>query len=360
MRKMRYTLTALPNRPLRTTAAPTRRLWLRRLWLWPLATMMLVFTIGALYQLIGTVIDQWRYPAPGQLVDIGTDGRRLRLHIYCMGEGSPTVVLDHIADTNSMQWGLIQPLLATETRVCAYDRADFGWSDPGPLPRHAVQNAHELHTLLRNAGLPAPYLLVGHSFGANVSRVYAAHYPDEVAGLVLVDPGIAFDRPGVPAAVNQQWKAGAPWFGRQSRWLTRLGLWRLAGVLGALPGPGDLPPTQAQPFAALQLTNHFHDTLYAQGLAFAATSGQVLAAEKQLGDHPVLIISPGEPATSDERRAWTAVNTAIAKRVSNGIHRLVPGADHVSLALKRDDAQVTAATILEMVSAVRNQQPLRP
>ncbi|MCE7988404.1 MAG: alpha/beta hydrolase [Caldilinea sp. CFX5] len=339
---------------------PPARRWLRRLWLWPLVAVLALLTTGVTYQLIGGLIDHQRYSAPGQLIEIGTDSRRQRLHIYCMGEGSPTVILDHVADTNSMQWALIQPLVAAETRVCAYDRAGFGWSDPGPQPRDAKQNAYELHMLLRNAALPAPYLVVGHSFGANVSRVYAAHYPAEVAGVVLVDPGVAFDRPAVPAAVNRQWKEELPWVMRQSRWLARVGLWRLAGVLGFLPGHGDLPPAQAQPFDALQMPITFHDTLAAQGAGMAATSAEVLAAEKMLGNVPLLVLSAAEPANDQARQVWNGVNATIAERVPNGVHRIIAGADHMSLVLKREHAQITAAAILEVVHAVRTGQPLQP
>src|SRR5436305_1472358 len=113
--------------------------------------------IGASYEAIAAAGDAQRYPAPGQLVDV--DGERL--HIQCIGTGSPTVVLDAGLGGSSLDWNLVQAAIGQTTQVCAYDRAGLGWSDPGPAPRSPRQIANELHTLLTNAGLPGPYILVG-------------------------------------------------------------------------------------------------------------------------------------------------------------------------------------------------------
>jgi pimeloyl-ACP methyl ester carboxylesterase len=127
-----------------------------------------------------------RHSPPGQLVDLRTH----RLHITCAGHGVPTVVFDAALGASSLSWSLVQPMVATFTRACAYDRAGFGWSDAGPLPRTAGRIANELHLLLQRANVPAPYLLVGHSFGGFVSRLFAAAHPNDVAGLVLIEPAI--------------------------------------------------------------------------------------------------------------------------------------------------------------------------
>jgi pimeloyl-ACP methyl ester carboxylesterase len=109
------------------------------------------------------------------------------LHINCLGQGSPTVILESGLANMSADWANVQPLVAKGTRVCAYDRAGIAWSDPGPQPRDPGQIAGELHTLLGRAGIAGPYVLVGQSFGGLYVRMYAARYPDEVAGMVLVD-----------------------------------------------------------------------------------------------------------------------------------------------------------------------------
>src|SRR6185503_5766216 len=125
--------------------------------MWLIICILVFAAAGVLYQFIATQSDIRNYPAPGQLVDVGG----YRLHMYCVGQGSPTVVLEAAADMMSADWGWIQPEIAKQTRVCAYDRAGMGWSEPGPQPRDARQISTELHTLLTNAGIPGPYILVG-------------------------------------------------------------------------------------------------------------------------------------------------------------------------------------------------------
>ncbi len=148
--------------------------------------LILLLTLGcagAIYQWVESRLDRRMNSAPGQLVDVGG----YRIHIYCVGGGSPTVVLDSGLSDSSLSWYRVQPEIARFTRVCAYDRAGLGWSDPSPKPRNSMVFAEELHTLLHNAGIPAPYVLVGHSMGGFDALIYARLYSPEVAGMVLVD-----------------------------------------------------------------------------------------------------------------------------------------------------------------------------
>lgn len=123
------------------------------------------------------------YARPGQLVP--SDGTRLNL--YCMGSGSPTVVLDSGFEDWAPAWSTVQPQIAKWTRACSYDRAGTGFSDPGPMPRTSVRIAEELHTALHRAGIAPPYILVGHAFGGDNVRTFADLHMREVVGLVLVD-----------------------------------------------------------------------------------------------------------------------------------------------------------------------------
>jgi pimeloyl-ACP methyl ester carboxylesterase len=128
-------------------------------------------------------------PPPGKLVDVGG----WRLHINCTGEGpasQPTVVLESGIGDFSVEWSLVQPGVAKFARVCSYDRAGDGWSELGPHPRTMHQIVYELHTLLNKAGVKPPLVLVGHSYGGWLVRLYASTYPADVAGMVLVEPGI--------------------------------------------------------------------------------------------------------------------------------------------------------------------------
>jgi pimeloyl-ACP methyl ester carboxylesterase len=123
------------------------------------------------------------YAPPGKLVDVGG----YRLHLHGTGQGEPAVVLIAGAGDFSFDWSLVQPGVARFARVYSYDRAGVAWSDLGPTPRTMKQDAYELHVLLKNAGVKPPYVLVGHSAGGLILRVYAGQYPAEVAGAVLVD-----------------------------------------------------------------------------------------------------------------------------------------------------------------------------
>jgi len=138
---------------------------------------------GALYETIGRWRDTQRFPHRGHLIQAGS----IRMNIDCSGQGSPTVILESGSGGPSVDWLMVQPEVAKFSRVCSYDRAGYGWSDPGPVPRSSLQIAHELKELLQAAGEKGPYVLVGHSMGGYDIRVYTGQYPNDVAGMVLVD-----------------------------------------------------------------------------------------------------------------------------------------------------------------------------
>lgn len=149
-----------------------------------LVTWLVVVAAGIVYQWIGLRRDAARFPPPGRLVQVGAH----RLHVYELGEGSPAVILESGISATSVNWRRVQDDVAEFTRVLSYDRAGLGWSDPARTPRTACQIFEELHDMLHAANIPPPYVLVAHSFGALVVRLYAMRYPDEVVGIVLVDP----------------------------------------------------------------------------------------------------------------------------------------------------------------------------
>src|SRR5512139_2511780 len=119
----------------------------------------LIFSSG--YHALATSADLKAYPAPGQLIDVGGHS----LHIYCIGQGEPTVIMEAGMTGWSTDWVLVQPEIAEVTQVCTYDRAGYGWSETGPQPRDSQQVAMELHTLLARAGIEDKIILVGHSLG---------------------------------------------------------------------------------------------------------------------------------------------------------------------------------------------------
>ena len=149
-----------------------------------ISCLALLVLCGIAYQAFGARSDKRHFPAPGRLVEV--EGHRL--HLYELGSGSPAVILESGISASSLNWRAVQTELAKVTRVCSYDRAGLGWSEMGDQPCTPSSLATELRALLRRADVPPPYILVGHSFGGLVMRAFAASYPNETAGLVLVDP----------------------------------------------------------------------------------------------------------------------------------------------------------------------------
>jgi pimeloyl-ACP methyl ester carboxylesterase len=156
------------------------------------STLLFGLRVAILAQAIGT--SQNPPPPMGKLVDVGG----YRVHLYCTGTGSPTVVI--VGAGSTFDWGLVQPEVAKFTRVCSYDHSGTSWSEDGPKDSCSLR-VDEVHMALKNAGIEGPYVLVGHSLGALVVRLYAGQHPDELAGIVFVDhamgPGMSMGmRPG--------------------------------------------------------------------------------------------------------------------------------------------------------------------
>ena len=150
----------------------------------PVIAVLVLASIGATYDNIARTGDQAHFAAPGKLYDVGGH----RLHLDCRGHGSPHRRARPTGSAGSPPaWARITGPVAATTRVCAYDRAGQGWSDDAASPQDGVQSAEDLHTLLAEAGEHGPYVLVGHSTGGTYAMTYAARYPEQVAGMVLLD-----------------------------------------------------------------------------------------------------------------------------------------------------------------------------
>src|SRR6202050_3740914 len=160
--------------------------------------VLVIATAGFFYENISEARDRRFNPMLGQLVDVGG----YKMHIDCIGQGSPTVILDSGLRDSYISCHKVQPQIAQFVRVCSYDRAGLGYSDSGPHPRTSKDIAGELRTLLHNAGVAPPYILVGHSMGGYDVRLYASLYRGEVAGMVLVDSSHPEQRKRLPPALN--------------------------------------------------------------------------------------------------------------------------------------------------------------
>ena len=167
------------------------RKWLRRISYIVLILLVLALLLGFTYEQVGRARDARQLPPRvGQAVDIG--GRTLNL--YCSGQGTPTVILETGGNSPGYEWLALQSKMASFTRVCWYDRAGVGWSDPPSSPRTSASIASDLHEALDRAGVLPPYVMAGGSVGGEYVRIYTARFPSEVAGLVLVDPAIPDQR----------------------------------------------------------------------------------------------------------------------------------------------------------------------
>lgn len=149
-----------------------------------LALVLVAASVAAAREYLAEREDSKRFLQQGRKVDVGG----YSLNLNCTGEGTPTVILESGWSMPGVSWSLVQPEVARSARVCSYDRAGYGWSDEGPMPRTADKIAQELHTLLHRAGVDPPYILVGHSLGGYIIRSFRGMFPNEVVGMVLVDP----------------------------------------------------------------------------------------------------------------------------------------------------------------------------
>lgn len=322
--------------------------WIGLLLLVLVALILATLALGAGYQAWATVRDRRAYPPPGRLVDVGGHS----LHIFCQGTGSPTVVLDALGDGTSVMWAHVQPLVAEQTRVCAYDRAGRGWSEPGPLPRDGATIAAELHALLQ-ASEPGPYVMVGHSFGALIARLYADAYPDEVAGVVLVDggtPAIRSDR--FPPEAHAQFASEAQ-FMRMAPWLARFSLFRWVGN-----PPPPLPREQQAIAAAHYGSTALWTSLRDEAAALPQTDAQVNATG-DLGDRLLgIILGTGAWLTlgapmDEARRVFNELHGELQTLSSNSALWVIDGAGHAPLVTDPIYAEQTAAAIRAVVEAAR-------
>ena len=317
--------------------------------LWSIAALLALAVAGAIYQAIATELAERAYPPPGEMVDVGG----YSLHINCVGQGSPAVVLDAGSGGFSAQWVRVQREVSGTTRVCAYDRAGMGWSEMGPEPRDARQISSELHTLLSKAGIEGPYVLAGHSFGGMYMQTYAARYPEEVAGVALVDSSTEpdqFSQRSEARDGNEPQKQSLAVVPKLAQLgvslLARLGVVRLLSKLD--PASPELPQQQRAQIDALIPSTRQVSTI--AGEFFAPTQTLRLGS---LGNEPLAVVTAGTSEPS-----WLELQDKLATLSSNSIHRVVKGATHTSLMYDRSDSQATSAAIVEVVAAVRNDRPL--
>lgn len=330
--------------------------WIKRILLTCLIILIGLPLLGITYQTLSTQADRKKYPAPGQLIDIGG----YRLHLYCIGEstdGRPTVILEQGLGGSSPAWAWIQPEVAKATRVCAYDRAGLGWSDPAPkgTPRDGKRVADELHTLLQKANILGPYVMVGHSFGGLYTLYFAHRYSMDVVGVVLLDSSHPDQWTSTPAG-KELYQSNARTYLYTSI-LARLGLLRLR--VNSQPSLG-LPELQNKELVAFNSATQDWD---AQAAEFAATIDldNEVREVRSLGNMPLFVLTAtdhGGPAEMEQ--TWQVLQNELTGLSTNSVHKVLNGARHESLWADPKFAAESVSAILRVLDAIQRKEPLHP
>ncbi len=329
-------MTVQAHRQLRSRA----RRWL----LYPVIAVMALASVSGGYETVREHLDASAYPMTGQLVDVGGH----RLHLQCTGSGTPTVVLQPGGGDMSSAMGWIAPAVAAHTRVCVYDRAGRGWSDPADATQDGEQIAIDMHTLLHRARVPGPYVLAGHSFGGLYVRIFAARYPNEVAGMVLIDSTGAAS----PAWTSAHDAGSYDLLGRLSVLAStsaRLGVGRLIGLVGY----GSLPPQSAAEVRAKIATSASLRSTIDEFIQANASEHEA-ASLVDFGDKPLVVLTAG----SGSDAAWIAAQDQTATLSTNSVHRVIDAASHQTLIANKEGAAATTQAILDVVSSVRTGRTL--
>jgi pimeloyl-ACP methyl ester carboxylesterase len=316
--------------------------WLRRGLVGALALLVVLSGSGFVYETIAQNRDRKNFPPPGEMVDVGD----FRLHLNVMGEPTdgPTVVLEHGGGAMTAQWGWIQSEIADFTQVVAYDRPNLGWSDDSPEQLTAAEEAALLRSALEQLGISGPYVFVGHSMGALLARSYAALYPDEVVGMVLVDPRPLSWEPvhgeGSDEINDLQFQIIGV--------AARLGIIRLSGMVEEVASP--LPERQANEGVAMMSTQrHFSGSVKDGKLGESAID--VIRAEEDVTDMPLIVVSGGTPDDSFDagaRERFNRTHEELAALSTRGEHRVVEAADHFTLMTDQGHAQATVHAIEDL------------
>lgn len=333
--------------PTTTNPPVPARHWVRIILRSLFILVILLAAAGFLYENISEARDRRFHPMPGRRIDVGG----YKLHIDCTGEGTPVVVLDSGLGDSYVSWIKVQPQIAKFTRVCSYDRAGLGYSDESPRPRTSKVMAEELHTLLHNAGIAPPYVLVGHSMGGYNVRLFASFYRSEVAGMVLVDSSHPEQEKRFPPALNDMDKT---WV-REQEFMTvamPFGIPRLLGFCGS----------DAKVRAA---DCNFHS--YREGLTVLKTfpeSAAQAATAGSLGDLPLAVLShdpnvpvPEIPAdlVKPMNVAWEEMQDELTHLSTRDTRTIAKNSSHY---IQLDRPEVVVEAVRNVVDQARKNQPV--
>lgn len=309
-------------------------------------SVLLLLVIAALWQTLALARDERAHPPHGVFADAG--GHKLRL-LPSGGENAvPTVLLETgIGGATSVTWSWVQRGVERFAPVVSYDRAGMGCSEAGPMPRDGVELVTEFHTALVNAGFHGPYVFVGHSYGGLLARLFADRYPDEVAGVVLVESSHAGQfRARGPRNVLRVMRALVP----ASPWLARFGIMR--AFIALIRTDADLlpPAARSEQRAFLGSPRHW-DGVVREMQAWAPLTSPQAAAARGFGDRPLAVLIA---ETSAKRfPGWQGFQRENAQLSTDSFIRTVAGSTHGSIIADSSHAEHVITAIHDVVDAVR-------
>ncbi|MBZ5603113.1 MAG: alpha/beta hydrolase [Acidobacteriia bacterium] len=328
-----------------------------------LAGVIACVIVGAVYQVIGSATDARRFRQRGKTVRAAG----VAFHLDCSGSGKPTVILESGMSVPAAGWALVQPEIARFTRVCSYDRAGYGWSDPSSRPRTSIEIAKELAALLNAAGEAGPYVVTGHSFGGYNVRVFAGMNRADVVGMVLVDASHGDEGERLEALLPAPLRERERKDQQREEWLDRietpvlihLGIERLKAAAG-WDRPDGLPRELRRELSYLEQQSKSRSAVDAEDKASGQSWAQVRAAGN-FGSLPLVVLTAGEPYDPDplltkaqmdqQRDLWIHVLQADEARLStNGRQIVVADSGHM-IPFERPGAVVSA--IREVWEAAR-------
>jgi pimeloyl-ACP methyl ester carboxylesterase len=315
---------------------------LRRWVLYPVLAIYVLMAVGGMAEAIMELGDH-AAPMTGQLVDVGDH----RLRINCTGEGSPTVVLESGLGDASFYWARISEAVASTTTVCVYDRAGRGWSESAPKPQDGLAIAADLHTLLAKSGNAAPYILVGHSSGGVYVRIFAAEYPDDVVGMVLLDSQPVDPFTELPTYAT--FYESTPVLYGILPSVARLGVFRLAyaSAYADLPEPARDQERADQASVRLQTSARLE-------VAQLRASLREAMDLTSLDGLPLVVVT----AELQAQEGWVAASDGLVSLSTNVSHRVLPDMEHSALITSESGAAASSEAILDVVAAVRTGEPL--
>lgn len=304
-----------------------------------LASLLGLLLVGYIYEPIAEAADAKAYPLPGQLVNVGG----YHLHLNCTGTGSPTVVIESGLGDWSASWSSwVQPEVAKATRVCTYDRAGAGWSESGSRPPTVEEFAKDLHTLLQNAGIPGPYVLVGHSLGGLTVRVFVHEYAADVAGVVLIESMSL--RQAKPSAT------GTPPAATRSSGFSILTLPARIGLVRLLAGPlglkSDFSPDVQPAYTAFSVTPRAFQTGLDESAGLREDFIQA-SAVNTFGDLPLIVLTSKLNTSPKEWQEW---QTELLQLSSNSQQLF---AEHSGHNIQIEQPEAAVAAIIQMIQQVR-------